>query len=67
MLSNITSDDRRSSTITTEDVNQVIIKREELDFLTSFIDDTNDKYFVPFNKAANDDDDDDDDDNNSDI
>jgi hypothetical protein len=53
MLSNITTDDRRSNTITIEDVNQVIVKREELDFLTSFIDDTNDKYFISVDDTNN--------------
>ena len=46
MLSNMASDERKSTNITVEDVNHVIIKREELDFLTSFIDDTEDRYFT---------------------
>ena len=46
MMSNIATDDRKSTTISVEDINHVVVKREELDFLTSIIDDTNDKYFI---------------------
>jgi len=45
-MSNIATDERKSTTISVEDINHVVVKREELDFLTSLIDDTNDKYFI---------------------